>query len=732
MAVAAAGSSSAQQQHLDPSQIKKLLGPPSSSAAQHAAKEYVSRHFPAPSKAALSKAASSSKVSLPSSSEIASHIAQLTGQAERADADLESSTAALRRTLLGSLQSVSTLRSHLSALPDQIADTEDELLDLCESLVGAHYRSAAAAGSGSGDSSGGGRTLMQELEHKQATLQHLQRAQAYFTILTHAEEQRRLTLAAPTTALALDALAELCKLTSLVEETGKSVGGGAVPLDMVRFVKTQRDRTWEQLRDRRLNALRESLEELGWPTKSGGALLSSGSGEKTTRFRHAWADICALQLRAEKLALMPISAASGAATTPTLKDVRTQPGTDEYVPLLAMRALVEPLVLRFRYHFDGKRGTNRLDKPEWYMTHVLNLLHTHARLFARGSSGEVARLCASHGFPRANPRTELVHLLLQPLRRKLRASVPLLLPHPALLAHTIFQALVFDASLREEYGVGPLADEILRNEAWFEAWLDGERRFTETRYDELLNASDAWAIDDEPTAEGEGELRPTHSAQRLRDLLAQVTERYRPLPALEQRLAFLGSIQLPLLRAYAGRIAASLDAFESLSGAFARAIPGAMSGGDASGVNAGTGGGADMVRGTRGLGRLVKALASARWMESALTEWSEQSFFIEFSDDVRARPELGALLRNTAGRAEDAELDNASLGALLRRGLKRSARAPTTAAATPAAVRGGADQSSVFDELRERFAEVADRTQKLMEHLIVGEVLEQMRVYSQR
>lgn len=33
--------------------------------------------------------------------------------------------------------------------------------------------------------------------------------------------------------------------------------------------------------------------------------------------------------------------------------------------------------MRFRYHFDGKRQTNRLDKPEWYFTHVLNLMHEH-------------------------------------------------------------------------------------------------------------------------------------------------------------------------------------------------------------------------------------------------------------------------------------------------------------------------------------------------------------------
>lgn len=33
-----------------------------------------------------------------------------------------------------------------------------------------------------------------------------------------------------------------------------------------------------------------------------------------------------------------------------------------YPPLLAIEQMAAPLILRFRYHFDGKRPTNRLDK----------------------------------------------------------------------------------------------------------------------------------------------------------------------------------------------------------------------------------------------------------------------------------------------------------------------------------------------------------------------------------
>lgn len=80
--------------------------------------------------------------------------------------------------------------------------------------------------------------------------------------------------------------------------------------------------------------------------------------------------------------------------------------------------------------------------------------------------------------------------LLPLLSRKLKHTIPSLLPHPPLLAHTIYQALTFDAALSEEgfqlletsaiqndkegtwEGV---SEVILGNLEWFEVWLLGEK-----------------------------------------------------------------------------------------------------------------------------------------------------------------------------------------------------------------------------------------------------------------
>lgn len=84
-------------------------------------------------------------------------------------------------------------------------------------------------------------------------------------------------------------------------------------------------------------------------------------------------------------------------------------------------------------------------------------------------------------------------LLLPVVIRKLKRSVPSLLPHPPVLAHTIYQAISFDGALREDgfdlSGTSAAAvqgknewkgisDTVLGRSDWFNAWLQGEKKCT--------------------------------------------------------------------------------------------------------------------------------------------------------------------------------------------------------------------------------------------------------------
>ena len=148
------------------------------------------------------------------------------------------------------------------------------------------------------------------------------------------------------------------------------------------------------------------------------------------------------------------------------------------------------------------------------------------------------------------------------------------------------------------------------------------------QYNEIISAADAWLIvDDEDDTQNISsfELRPTHSARRLKALVEQVTDRYSPLPKFNQRTRFLINVQLPLLESYYGRIASSLDAFETLSSAFIRAVPGALSSSTGERQDKGY-----LTSGVDGVMRLCKALVSAKWMSSVMEAWGE--------DIARLRP----------------------------------------------------------------------------------------------
>lgn len=129
-----------------------------------------------------------------------------------------------------------------------------------------------------------------------------------------------------------------------------------------------------------------------------------------------------------------------------------------------------------------------------------------------------------------------------------------LIPHPPLLAHTIYQALVFDAAMREqgfqlegtssEEGSGTatedetwvgISDVILGNQEWFEAWLGGEKKFAEDQYHAIISAPEAWTIDDAAEEESQ-DFKPTTSARRLKALIEQITGMF----SCSLKLAFVG------------------------------------------------------------------------------------------------------------------------------------------------------------------------------------------------
>ncbi|KAF7792494.1 hypothetical protein EIP86_003535 [Pleurotus ostreatoroseus] len=323
----------------------------------------------------------------------------------------------------------------------------------------------------------------------------------------------------------------------------------------------------------------------------------------------------------------------------------------------------------------------------------------------------IQQLLAPTAYKYINPWREFTLLLLPLLSRKLRRTIPALLPHPPILAHTIYQALTFDSALRDEgfdlAGTSAtskakekdgkevkkwegISEVILGKKEWFEAWMEGERAFATEQYIEIISAPDAWLIaedsgEEEDESPIDRELKPTNSARRVKALVEQVTDRYSPLPQFVQRTRFLIVVQLPLLEQYHARIAASLDAFETLSSSLLRAVPGAL-------ADAGRTDSKRLTSGVEGVQRLCKALVSAKYLAAAMEAWGEDVFFLELWTEINHRAAL------------------------------RTHAEVTSSLPDP---RGGPDDvpdGTIFEELVVQYGRLASRAEDMIVHTIYGEV----------
>ncbi|KAJ7356913.1 TIP-1 family-domain-containing protein [Mycena albidolilacea] len=537
-------------------------------------------------------------------------------------------------------------------------------------------------------------TLLEDIETLHRNLKELQSVKGYVQVIEHAlklseaacHQIRSSPSAAPFSSASVTEYQSLQEFVSKVSDAcaGVEDGTGKQTLNLVLFLEKIRDKCWSDIKGSLSSSLLVASERLGWPMPVD---YLAAAPQDRKDFERTFSDLLKLQNIGEKL------------RPPNLKERSEKDG------LYPLQALIQPISQRFKYHFEGTRQTNRTDKPEWYFTHVLNVMHEH-RPFMEAVIQPLLSATENRGIVAWR---EFTLLLFPLLARKLRRSMPSLLPHPPVLAHTIYQALVFDAAVAQSgFGLAGtsaaasekwngVSDVILGKEEWFAAWMDGEKQFAEDQYHEIISAVDAWHIAEE---EGEGneeashlrELHSTNSARRLKALVEQITDRYSPLPHFAHRTRFLINVQIPILENYYGRILASLDAFETLSSAFVRAVPGALA------VSLGRDNGSVKVDarrltdGVEGVQRLCKAWLSARYVEAAMEGWGEELFFLELWTEINRRASL------------------------------RSQALAASSLPDPRAAGSAVPQETVFEELVTQYRVLVHRAEDMIVAQVCGEV----------
>ena len=246
-------------------------------------------------------------------------------------------------------------------------------------------------------------------------------------------------------------------------------------------------------------------------------------------------------------------------------------------PLSAFRILAEPLVLRMKFHFDTERETNRLDKPEWMFSHFIGVVDEHFEFLK--NTIQLA-LNDTPKLKRRNALHEFIVALLQPVYSKLEQMFPTVIPSPNLLSHLIYELVNFDNVLSEKYFFIPyhrdkwrgVSGDILAQKEWFDKWLAIEKKTTVERFEEIIDAIDAWEVDKDITESNN--TKPTKSAVYLKDLLESITDHYKSLRSVNYKLRFLLNVQIDILDKYYEKLVDSLSVFDSSSSSIVRAVGG--------------------------------------------------------------------------------------------------------------------------------------------------------------
>lgn len=211
--------------------------------------------------------------------------------------------------------------------------------------------------------------------------------------------------------------------------------------------------------------------------------------------------------------------------------------------LLPLLLMFQPLQKRFVFHFMGKKQTNRLDKPEWYLTQILTWISDHSVFMDETVQPLINKLGLDSVKARAEMMRELVHLAIV----RLQTDLPSLLNDDILLSHAIDEVLLFERELRNQGypKFFPSILEALCKEPCFSRWRSLEHKNALEKMDKLLSAETAWnpRYQDERDLD---ELNVPECAETFMTLLLTMTERYSSLPQISCQLSFL-ALQLELL-----------------------------------------------------------------------------------------------------------------------------------------------------------------------------------------
>ncbi|KAJ1668893.1 hypothetical protein IW140_000041 [Coemansia sp. RSA 1813] len=286
---------------------------------------------------------------------------------------------------------------------------------------------------------------------------------------------------------------------------------------------------------------------------------------------------------------------------------------------LPLEHLAKAVDIRMRYHFESSRATNRVDKPEWWLSQVLSMVRNLVPFLET----HIQHVYEQAPLPRLDTRNEFLRLILPVIQRKLAHDRPEYLKSGLVISHVTRELASFEQTLRDVYFFdGPSAlERFLSDSDVFAAWVEAERANAMAAYMEAVNDPGAFDLVYDDDMLGVDDAKPSRIAEKVVLLVEDMADRYAAIPSRMQRLQQLATTQFPLIIALVEDVEEEIDEFNRITLAFIREsnIPGAF----------GTSATPGQTPFISQLARLAAWFQTIWYVEEAARDWNNSPMYVD-------------------------------------------------------------------------------------------------------
>lgn len=225
---------------------------------------------------------------------------------------------------------------------------------------------------------------------------------------------------------------------------------------------------------------------------------------------------------------------------------------EENIVERAVMVMLEPIKLRFAFHFDTDRPTNRLDKPEWFLANLLQTIETHLPFLSDYLELDVAELNTTEA--------SVVHTFIQQVGdmivEHLNSRKRLILADSFVLLHTVGELAKFVASVRDLSSVdqSSLLKAFLSTD--IERWLGAEKASSEEAVGSMFEGCSEWRVEDLQGPDSAGPLM-----DRFCELMDDNIHTMSYLPEAQWKIDYLDKVIVPLFDALHRQFEFAIPAF---------------------------------------------------------------------------------------------------------------------------------------------------------------------------